>query len=242
MDHMTVPGTPTDVHGRPRSPATLPGHRAGKPPKSKGRKYPPQAFTMQELQALLGACVPTSKHAGRHVRIAGYRLRAASVLMYRTGLRVQECLDLEERDLDPAERRITVRCGKGGKRRVVGMDPWGWREIEAWMRLREDYPPGPVFCTLSPGMEGRPWDASDVRRALRAAGRRAGLRRRVNPHSFRHSFAVHSWREGIDVLTIQRQLGHSRLDVTQAYLVSLGADDLLTPVTDRPAPMVPLAL
>ncbi len=232
----------TDVHGRVRSPVTHPGHGAGKPPKSKGRKYAPQAFTMIELQALLSHCVPTSKHAGRHARHAGYRLRAACVLMYRTGLRVQEALDLEERDLDRGERLITVRCGKGGKRRVVGMDAWGWSELDSWMRLREEYPVGPLFPTLMPGFEGRPWDQSDLRRALRVAAKRANLRRRANPHAFRHSFAVHSWREGIDVLTIQRQLGHSRLDVTQAYLVSLGADDLLTPVTERPAPMVPLSL
>lgn len=194
MATATVPASagdrPTDARGRYRSPAAYPG-RPAKPPANKGRKYPPQPFTKQEAQALLSHCVPTSKHAGPHAVLGGYRLRAACVVMYRTGLRVQEVLDLEERDLDRDAMQLTVRCGKGGKRRVVGMDSWGWRELDSWLVRRAELPAGgPLFCTVQRDCAGRPWDQSDVRRAMRQAAKRAGLRRRVHCHAFRHAFAV----------------------------------------------------
>lgn len=216
--------------------------RKGYAPRTKGRKFPPQALKTHELEALLQACVPTSKHAGEPSKQSGRRLRAIVILMWRTGLRVQEALDLEERDLDPEQRQITVRCGKGGKRRIVGMDGWAWSLLEVWLTERRQLPPGKVFPVLTGPTAGGPWEQTDVRRTLRRAAMRAELRVRVHPHALRHSFCVDAWRDKIDIVTISRQLGHSRLDITQAYLVSLGADDLLVPVTLRKAPMVPLDL
>lgn len=172
--------------------------------------------------------------------MAGRRLRAVIVVMWRTGLRVQEALDLEERDLDPDQKLITVRCGKGGKRRVVGMDEWSWSVLATWMAERQELPAGKVFPVLTGETAGGPWEQTDVRRALRRAAVKGGVRTRVHPHSLRHTFAVEAWREGIDIVSISRQLGHARLDITQAYLVSLGADDLVVPVTARKAPVVPM--
>lgn len=157
--------TPLDVRGRRRGPVAAPGAGAGSPPATKGLKYPPQPFTRAGAQALLQACVPTSKHAGFPAIIAGHRLRTACVVMYRTGLRVQECLDLEEGDLDPATRQLTVRAGKGGKRRVVGMDAWAWEELHRWLALRTRYPVGRLFCTIQSDWPGRLWDQTDLCRS-----------------------------------------------------------------------------
>lgn len=150
-------------------------------------------------------------------------------------------MDLEERDLDPAQKQITVRSGKGNKRRVVGMDEWAWSVLSGWLVERQALPAGKVFPVLSGATAGGPWEQTDVRRALRAAAVRGEIRTRVHPHSLRHTFAVEAWRDEIDILSISRQLGHARLDITQAYLVSLGADDLIVPVTARKPPVVPMA-
>src|ERR1700685_1855901 len=74
----------------------------------------------------------------------------------------------------------------------------------------------------------------DARRQLREGAKRAGLRRRANPHCFRHAHAVELWREKIDVYTIQQQLGHARLDVTANYLRGVGAMEILEPIAHRP--------
>lgn len=60
--------------------------------------------------------------------------------------------------------------------------------------------------------------------------------------TFRHACAVDLWREGFDVFSISRQLGHARLDVTAEYLRSLGADDFLTPITHRKPPALSMEM
>jgi site-specific recombinase XerD len=68
--------------------------------------------------------VAVMRHAAndRH----GFRLRAVIVVLWRAGLRVQEALALTEHDLDARRESMLVRHGKGGRRREVGMDEWGW--------------------------------------------------------------------------------------------------------------------
>jgi integrase len=89
-------------------------------------------------------------------RPAGSGLRALIVLLWRSGLRISEALALEERDLDAGSGSITVRRGKGGRRRIVGMDPWGWTQLKRWNALREELVPGPYFCVISGPTSGRP--------------------------------------------------------------------------------------
>lgn len=87
---------------------------------------------------------------------------------------------------------------------------------------------------------GRAIHSSDVRRALKAAAKRAGLTRRVNPHNLRHTLAVDLYREGVRELVIQKQLGHARLDVTQTYLRGLDPREMLDPVIGRRPPTMPV--
>jgi site-specific recombinase XerD len=95
-----------------------------------------------------------------------------------------------------------------------------------------------IFCVLSGPTAGQPMSDTDARRQLRATAARAGLRRRANPHSFRHAHAVELWRENIDVYTIQQQLGHARLDVTANYLRGVAPVEILEPIGRRRAPMM----
>ena len=86
----------------------------------------------------------------RHARndSHGFRLRAMIVMLWRGGLRVQEALALSEQDLDPRRGSVLVRRGKGGRRREVGMDAWGWENLPPWLSKRLRLPAGPLFCVI----------------------------------------------------------------------------------------------
>src|SRR3954452_2953519 len=114
---MTVSPAPEllDVAGRRRSPATLPGHHAGRPPRNKGQHYPADPPSVEEIIAVMRAA-GEDRHGGR--------LRPWIAALWRGGLRIQEALALSERDLDPQRGSLLVRCGKGGRRREIGLDGW----------------------------------------------------------------------------------------------------------------------
>src|SRR5687768_16386737 len=78
----------------------------------------------------------------------GARLRALIVVLWRGGLRVQEALALGERDLDPRRGSLLVRNGKGGRLREIGMDTWGWEQLQPWLAARVELPVGPLFCII----------------------------------------------------------------------------------------------
>lgn len=219
-----------DARGYKRPLATLPGYNKGRTPKSKGRTYPPDPPNVDEISRLLIACGDTP---------TGLRLHALIVVLWRTGLRISEALALTESDLHPEDGSIIVRKGKGGKRRVSMMDPWGWERVKPWLKHREQLPAGPVFCVVQGPTSGtRVWSHTDVRRELKRAAFRAGIRKRIAPHQLRHAHAVELWREGIDLLAVQRQLGHARLDVTQLYLRSISPTEVLAPIFARNGPVV----
>jgi site-specific recombinase XerD len=82
-------------------------------------------------------------------RPAGLRVRGLIVVLWRAGLRVSEALALAEGDLEPGRGAILVRQGKGGRRREVGMDDWGWRQLEPWLKCRLQMPVGALFCVIN---------------------------------------------------------------------------------------------
>ncbi len=230
-----------DIRGRRRSSSTMPGFRKGISPKTKGKKFPPDPIAVEDIFKLIKACEPPNYPKPRlDQQLGALRLQALIALLWRSGLRISEALALEERDLNRHDFSITVRHGKGDKRRVSAMDEWGWQALEQWRIARKELPYGALFCVLTGSTAGRSVHASDIRRQLRRAAKRAGLRRRANPHCFRHEHAVELWREGIDVYRIQQQLGHARLDVTALYLRSVSPIELLEPIGKRTRPMMPV--
>ena len=145
--------TPSDICGRRRSHATLPDfHKAGRHA-TKGLRYPADPPTVEEIIAVMRA-------AGDNADAV--RLRGLIVVLWRAGLRISAALALAERDLDPVRRAILVRHGKGGKRREVGMDRWGWQQLKPWLQLRAELPIGALFCVLRGPTRGRPWGPAGV--------------------------------------------------------------------------------
>jgi integrase len=162
---MSVPPL-LNAAGRRRSSVTLPGYLAGRPPRNKGLRYPPDPPPVEEIVAVM-------RQAG--ARVHGARMRALIVLLWRAGLRINEALTVTEHDLDAPLGAILVRHGKGGRRREVGMDPWGWEHLRAWLEFRMAIPVGPLLCVIDGPTRGRPWASG--RRPRPTAARCRGRRR-----------------------------------------------------------------
>jgi site-specific recombinase XerD len=218
-----------DAAGRRRSPATLPGYHAGRPPRNKGMRYPADPPTVDEIVAVM-------RHTSddRH----GWRVRAMIVVLWRAGLRIQEALALAEHELDHRRGSILVRSGKGGHRREVGMDEWGWEQLRPWLNARLELPVGPLFCIIDGPTGGRPWSGAALRSEFRRLAARAGVRRRFAPHQLRHAHALELAREGVPLNIIQRQLGHANFGTTSIYLQGIDPEEIIATVHMRRAPMI----
>ena len=121
------------------------------------------------------------------------------------------------------------------------MDSWGWAELEPWLQTRIELPVGPLFCVLSGPTRGRPWSNAAARTELRRTAVAAGVRRRFAPHQLRHAHAVELAREGVPLIVIQRQLGHSNLGITSVYLQGIDNAEIIDTVRARRAPMIPVS-
>jgi site-specific recombinase XerD len=210
----------------------MPRFHAGRPPRNKGVRYPADPPTIEEIIAVMRA-------AGDGAN--GRRLRGLIVILWRAGLRIHEALALAEVDLDRRRGAVLVRRGKGGRRREVGMDAWAWEELEPWLELRVELPVGPLFCVLTGPTRGRPWSSAAARSDLRRTAVAAGVRRRFAPHQLRHAHAVEMAREGVPLVVIQRQLGHSNLGITSVYLQGIDNAEIIDTVHARRAPMIPVS-
>jgi site-specific recombinase XerD len=130
---------------------------------------------------------------------------------------------------------IRIRDGKGHVARNVGIDPTSRLVIARWVDARVDVlgqplNRGPLFCQL----DGRAMSKSAAQGMVKRAARRAGLGdKRVHPHAFRHTHAVDLVREGVGMALIQRQLGHSNLNTTAAYLVGLHPGEVIERMNQR---------
>jgi integrase/recombinase XerD len=173
------------------------------------RRYPPEVLTDAEVRALMDACPSTSA--------TGLRNRALLAVLYRTGLRISEALDLYPKDVDLERGAIRVLHGKGDKARVVGVDRGALIILNRWLDVRACCGHGPhhrIFCTHS----GHRLTAGYVRRWLPILGRRAGIAKRVHAHGLRHTHAAQLREEGVDIGIISKQLGHASISTTAHYL------------------------
>jgi integrase len=165
------------VARRRRCPATAPAaHRA-----TREMRYPADPPTVEEIVAVM-RCAPDDRH--------GWRVRAMIVVLWRAGLRIQEALALAEHDLDHRRGSLLVRNGKGGRRREVGMDDWGWEQVRPWLNARGELPVGPLFCIIDGPTRGRPWSGAAVRGEFRRLAAEAGVRAQVRAASSSGSSAT----------------------------------------------------
>ena len=199
-------------------------------PPNKGRRYPADPPRVEEIVAVM-------RQAGE--RPHGLRIRGLIVVLWRAGLRIAEALALAETDLEPGQGSILVRSAKGGRRRVVGMDAWGWEQLRPWLEYRPRLPVGPLFCLISSARAGSACASGAVRQRLGVLAAQAGVRRRFAPHQLRHAHAVEMAREGVPLNVIQRQLGHANLGVTSVYLQGIDTAEIVDTVRAHRGPVMP---
>ena len=148
----------------------------------------------------------------------GPKYKAAFGTAYGAGLRVSEVVALKVTDIDSTRMLIRVERGKGRKDRHAILSPQLLELLRAWWREGKRrgvmLPQGWLFPSRNPIM---PLSTRQMNRAVHAAAQAAEIKKRVTPHTLRHSFATHLLEQGIDIRVIQVLLGHAKLETTALY-------------------------
>jgi integrase/recombinase XerD len=169
----------------------------------------PDTLSVQEVERLLG--VP---HVDEPL---AWRDRALLELGYGAGLRVSELCGLATTDLLLTENLVRV-FGKGGKERLVPIGRTVIGAVSVYLhQLRPELDRGASGGRVLLNARGRPLSRVGAWGIVKRAAARAGIRKRVTPHTLRHSFATHLLEGGADLRAVQEMLGHADLSTTQIY-------------------------
>lgn len=177
----------------------------------------PKAITVEQMAALLDAA--------RGEELADLRDRALLELLYATGARISEAVDLNVDDVFDAE--VVRLTGKGSKQRMVPLGRFAREAVDDYLvRARPELSRrGRATPALFLGVRGSRLSRQSAWLVIRAVAGKAGLDREISPHTFRHSFATHLLAGGADVRVVQELLGHASVATTQIYTL-VTADSL----------------
>ncbi|SDS54394.1 integrase/recombinase XerD [Paraoerskovia marina] len=180
----------------------------------------PKAISTSEVERLLDA----SSIGDGAVPL---RDRALLELLYSTGARISEAVNLSVDDVDLEVGAVRL-LGKGSKERVVPVGSFARRAVDAYLvRARPELAArGRGTPRIFLNTRGAPLSRQSAWAVLRVAAERAGLPHEISPHTLRHSFATHLLAGGADVRVVQELLGHASVTTTQIYT-------LVTPDTLR---------
>lgn len=147
-------------------------------------------------------------------------------LIYAGGLRISEALNLQLTDILSDRHLIVVRNGKGRKDRTTLLSQ------KMLTLLRDYYKAYRPKKWLFEGPNGRQYSATSIRAILKSAVKKAGIRRRITPHTLRHSFATHLLERGTDLRYIQSLLGHGSSKTTEIYthITKKGVEKIVSPL------------
>ncbi|MBN3039994.1 MAG: site-specific tyrosine recombinase XerD [Candidatus Omnitrophica bacterium] len=169
----------------------------------------PNFLSFEEVSSLLKA--PNLKNK------QGIRDRAILELMYATGLRVSELVTLKYGDLNIDVGFLKCK-GKGSKERIVPLGKTAERFLtkytsESRPKLLKNH----ECLNLFVAQGGKKLSRQSVWKIIKAAVKKAGIRKKVSPHTLRHSFATHLLEGGADLRSVQAMLGHASITTTQIY-------------------------
>ena len=186
----------------------------------KVRKYLPKAISKEEVDLLLAAPADIDSARGR-------RDRAILELLYATGMRVSEVVNLDVGDVDPPSG--TVRClGKGNKERVIPIYDRAIRAVEEYLeRGRLQLLKKPDQRALFLNHRGNRLTRQGLWLIIKRYVEDLGIKTPVTPHTLRHSFATHLLNGGADLRNVQELLGHANISTTQVY-TQVSSDRLRT--------------
>lgn len=163
------------------------------------QKRLPVILTKEEIRLLLAA-------AGHE------KSRLLVMLLYASGMRISECLNLKVQDLELGQRIAWVRAGKGNKDRMVILSEGLVERLKKYLGAR-----GISAGLIIRGRDGAPMTPRNAQKIVRSAAARAGITKEVTPHKLRHSFATHLREAGTDLRVIQELLGHASIQTTEIY-------------------------
>lgn len=146
--------------------------------------------------------------------LPGRKYRAAIMLAYGAGMRVSEVCNLHKTDIDAKRMVIRIRDAKRGRERHVMLSPRLLEAVRGYLRVER--PQGPYLFPSR--VTAMPITRDAVSKTLARAVERAGLVKRVTPHTLRHTFATHLLESGTDLRTVQVLLGHASIRSTTRYV------------------------
>jgi len=177
----------------------------------RSQQLPRQVLSRAEAQRLLDSTP--------QVKLRDIRDRAILEVLYATGIRRAELIQLELYDLDLETATLTVRQGKGNQDRIVPLTASALTAMRLYLDKARSLFTGEAgqgrFFVSS--RSGGPLDAADIVRIVEKAAKRARISKHVTPHTLRHSCATHLLKGKADIRQIQKLLGHRRLSSTEIY-------------------------
>lgn len=181
-----------------------------------------QFFYEKALGQAFPENIPLAKNSGKKPTVLGkeeiqsmfsstfnlkHRLLLAT--FYYSGMRLDELRNLRWEDLSFERKTIHLKTTKGSRERVLFLHP----ELEKMISLFRVKQEGLIFSPK----EGKRYNAKSIEQVVKNAAKKAGISKRVTPHTLRHSFATHLLEGGADIRLIQTLLGHKNLQTTQIY-------------------------
>lgn len=174
-----------------------------------GRKLP-DTLSVEEVEKILDA-IDLSK-------AEGHRNKALLETLYGSGLRVSELINLQKSDIYSTEKLLRV-TGKGNKQRLVPLGDYAMQQINTYLKEIQ------IHRSIQKGYEnfvflnrrGKVLTRTMIFLIVKQAAKKAGIKKKVSPHTFRHSFATHLLENGADLRTIQVLLGHESITTTEIY-------------------------
>ena len=174
----------------------------------RGEKKLPQILTGKEVELLLAQPVCSDAK--------GYRDKAMLEVMYATGMRVSELIDL---NLDDFNMDLgVIKCGGNKKSRVIPLYPAALRSLTEYIQeARQVLIVDPSEPSLFVNVSGPRMSRQGFWKILKFYQTKAGIEKEITPHTLRHSFAVHLLENGADLDSLQELMGHSDISSTQLY-------------------------
>jgi integrase/recombinase XerD len=183
---------------------------------------PLEPISIENVKTLIATCKPG--------QFTGDRDHAIFLFLLDTGARAQELCDTTIDDVDLNTGSVVIRHGKGGKTRVVFLGRKTRRAIRTYLRLRPVQSSHSLFVSLN----GEGLTYNGLRLLLDRRAKLAKLGTKPTLHDFRRAFALNMLRNGVDIFTLQRLMGHSDLQVLRRYLAQNDQDTQLAHMRGGP--------
>ena len=171
-------------------------------------RYHPHYLSVHDVETILAAVDITTP--------SGKRDRAILELLYGSGLRISELINLRSSDIEMEAGFIRV-LGKGNKERLVPLGDYSKQALEVYLDYRDQMTRGSKSKFVFVSRLGERFSRVGLWKIVKKTVLKAGITKNVTPHTFRHSFATHMLEGGADLRIVQEILGHADISTTQIY-------------------------